>query len=68
MLWFLLPLHMLSNTYEAVSTPLLSISQQCIREYTSTAELHLSRCWLSGLPIIWIGLALGLSLSRILQN
>ena len=41
MLWFLLPLlYMLSNTYEAVSTPLQSTSQQCIKKYTSTAELH----------------------------
>ena len=33
-----------------------------------TVELHLSGSWLSGSPIIRIGLALGLNLSRILQK
>jgi len=33
-----------------------------------TAELHLSRRWLSGSPIVWIDLALEIILSRILQN
>jgi hypothetical protein len=32
----------------------------------TTVELHLSRRWLSGLPIIWIDLALRVNLSRIL--
>ena len=32
------------------------------------AELHLSGCWLSGSPIIRIGLARPVNLSRILQN
>jgi len=32
-----------------------------------TLELHLSGRWLSGSPIIWMGLALGINLSRILQ-
>jgi len=33
-----------------------------------TVGLHLSECSLSGLPIIWIGLALRFNLTRILQN
>jgi hypothetical protein len=36
--------------------------------YTHAVELHLSRRWLSGLPIIWISLVLRVNLSRILQN
>jgi len=34
----------------------------------STVELHLSERWLSGLSIIWIGLALRVNLSRILKT
>ena len=34
----------------------------------NTEELHLSGRWLSGMPIIRIGSALGVNLSRILQN
>jgi len=33
-----------------------------------TVELHLSGHFLSGSPIIWIGLVLGVNLSRMLQN
>jgi hypothetical protein len=35
---------------------------------TDTVELYLSRWWLSRSPIIWIGLALPVNLSRILQK
>lgn len=51
-----------------LSTPLQSTSQQRTKKNTGTAELHLSTCWLRGLPVIWIGLDLGLNLSRMLQN
>jgi len=37
-------------------------------EYQITAELHLSGSWLSRSPIIWIVLALRVSLFRIVQN
>jgi hypothetical protein len=37
-------------------------------EYQITAELHLSGSWLSGSPIIQIGLALRVGLVRIIQN
>jgi len=39
-----------------------------VLEELSTIELHLSGHWLSGTPIIRIGLALRVNLSRILQN
>jgi len=39
-----------------------------LRVKSCTAELRLSRRWLSGSPIIRIGLALRVNLSRIRQN
>jgi hypothetical protein len=39
-----------------------------LRSELSTVELHLPGRWLSGSPIIWIGLDLRVNLSRILQN
>jgi len=40
----------------------------CFSSMIGTVELHLSGRWLSGSPIIRIGLALRVNLSRILQK
>jgi len=44
------------------------VPNKCTTSNTYKAELDLSGRWLLGSPIIWIGLALRLNSSRILQN
>jgi len=45
-----------------------NVRKKARRKQEEGASLHLSGRWLSGSPIIWIGLVLPVNLSGILQN